>query len=97
MNQTQKKTRSVKFAFILLLLLSAVLMASFASAGAEGGSTPISEAVFPDASFRQYVSYSFDADGNGSLSEDEIFPRIRPASTTPPRCRELRSFPISST
>lgn len=37
-----------------------------------GEGTPIDESTFPDAAFRAYVEKYFDADGDGSLSQEEI-------------------------
>ena len=52
----------------LLLLVSFLLFLSTAMADVE-----ISETVFPDEGFRQYVIDSgFDGDGNGHLSREEL-------------------------
>lgn len=58
-------TKRVCFAFLLLTL---ICCAASALADIE-----ISETNFPDANFRKYILDSgFDADGNGTLSDEEI-------------------------
>ena len=37
------------------------------------GTVPITSAVFPDSTFRQYIKNAFDKDRNGLLTEDEIY------------------------
>ena len=37
------------------------------------GTVPITSAVFPDSTFRQYIKNTFDKDRNGLLTEDEIY------------------------
>lgn len=61
-----KKTLSLILAVVLALLM--VPAAAFAAEG----EVAVDEAHFPDELFRQYVALKVDADGNGSLSEEEI-------------------------
>ena len=57
----------MKKAISALICLLLLVLCSFALAD-----VAINETNFPDATFREYIMQQFDADGNGSLSTEEI-------------------------
>lgn len=65
------KTRGKK-ALGIALCISMVLSMTPPASFAETGATAINEENFPDSVFRTYVEESFDKDGSGDLSEEEI-------------------------
>ncbi len=67
------KTKQRTLFALLVFVLCAVLCVAFSlTAGAAEGDVEISEANFPDAKFRTYISTNFDKNGDNVLSAEEI-------------------------
>ena len=65
----------IKRTTMLILAVLVVITMMPVSAFAEdtvGGSVAIDEAHFPDQAFRSYITYHFDKDKDGALSQEEI-------------------------
>lgn len=56
--------------FAICFLLTAAVLPAVSVAAADG--VAISKSTFPDANFRTYVKNHFDADGDGTLSGEEL-------------------------